>query len=135
MRDLFNQDRPMSPALIRSGTALLGGLFAIAAIFIVLQGFGNLFSLRTFLTGLFQLTGGLGLLLSLYLIVRLLGEAVMAMHRMNDRLTVMAMDLGNTRSAAVSPAEPDPKPAQRSRPAARKATPEPAKDDKTGEDS
>ncbi len=132
MRELFNQDRPMSPALVRSGTALLGGLFAIAAIFIVLQGFGNLFSLRTFLTGLFQLTGGLGLLLALYLIVRLLGEAVMALHRMNDRLTVIGMDLGHPRAASGAQSRTEPKPVHRTRAATRPAEPQAGKGEEPG---
>ncbi|MEM9670566.1 MAG: hypothetical protein AAF950_16740 [Pseudomonadota bacterium] len=131
MRDLFDQGRALSPALIRSGTGLLGALLGIAAIVVVLQGLGNVlsFSSQT-LTGIIQIAGGLGFLLAVYLMVRLLSEAVLALHRLNDRLTVLGSDLGTVAraSAEATKAEPkaDPKPIRKSRAktAAKTTTPQ-----------
>lgn len=107
MRDLLKQDRPLAPETVRLGISVLGGLFGLAAIIITLYGLFNLFGVGTFFIGLLQISGGLGLLLAIYLIVRLLSEAVMALHRLNDRLTIQA-DLLADRA-----------PAQAARPAAK----------------
>lgn len=97
MRDLLNQDRALSPALIRAGTNLLGLFIAITALFVILLSLGTFFS-GNFLAGIVQLSGGLGLLLGLYLIVRLLGEAVMGLHRLNDRLMILGDDVSSVRA-------------------------------------
>lgn len=97
MRDLFDQGRAMSPALIRTGIGLLGALLGVAAAIVFLQGLGNVLSFNAPLTGIVQISGGLGVLLAVYLIVRLLGEAVLALHRLNDRLTVLSSDLATLR--------------------------------------
>lgn len=92
MLDLFNLDRPLSPALARAGVAALGALLAVLAALTLLAALGNLFSGRI-LAGLVQLVGGVAVLLFTYLVARLLSEVVLALHRLNDRLTVMSDDL------------------------------------------
>ncbi|MEO1476380.1 MAG: hypothetical protein AAFS13_08350 [Pseudomonadota bacterium] len=115
MRDLFDQGRPLSSALIRSGTSLLGLLLGIAALIVLGQGLRNIFSLSAPFTGIAQISGGLGLLLATYLIVRLLSEAVLALHRLNDRLTVMNSDLGTNRAEPAPTTKPAAKPARRTK--------------------
>ncbi|MEO0882327.1 MAG: hypothetical protein AAFY34_06300 [Pseudomonadota bacterium] len=118
MRDLFDQGRAMSPGLIRSGTGMLGALLGVAGVIVLLQGLGNILSFSAPLTGIVQISGGFGILLAVYLIVRLLSEVVLALHRLNDRLTVLSADLSATRAAGAAPAEPvkpDPKPVRRTR--------------------
>ena len=122
MRDLFNQDRAMSPALIRVGVGLLGALLGVTALVVVAMSLGNMFSGRVF-AGVVQLAGGLGCLLALYLVVRLLAEAVMALHRLNDRMTVLGVELGAVRPQDTKPVQ-KPKPVRRVK--ATKSTPQEA---------
>lgn len=121
MRNLLNQNRPLSPATVQLATTALTVLFGVAGVIVFLFGFLNLFRASTFLTGLLQLSGGLGLLLAVVLIVRLLADGVMALHRMNDRLLILSDSLTARRApetpAPAAPAKPARKPA---RPAAKK---------------
>ncbi|MEM7007331.1 MAG: hypothetical protein AAF498_15750 [Pseudomonadota bacterium] len=111
MRDLFDQGRAMSPALIKTGTGVLGALLGAAGALVFLQGLGNILSFNAPLTGIIQIAGGLGFLLAVYLIVRLLGESVMALHRLNDRLTVLSSELTANRTSADLTPQPAAKPA------------------------
>lgn len=111
MRDLLNQDRAMSPALVRAGTTLFTVLLLALGVFIVLGSLGNLFSGRV-ISALVQLTGGAAALVFSFLVVRLLGEMLMALHRLNDRLTVLGDDLRDQRE----PATAKPTPARKSPP-------------------
>ncbi|MEL6323466.1 MAG: hypothetical protein AAGJ29_13150 [Pseudomonadota bacterium] len=121
MRELFNQDRPMSPGLIRSGVQALGLLLAAAAFVVVFYSLWTIFSGHV-IPGILQATAGLGLLLALYLIVRLLGEGVMALHRLNDRMTVLSNELAaqRTKGAEAEPAQATP--TKKRRAAAKKAS-------------
>ena len=92
MRDLFTQDRPLSPALIRTGTTLLALLLAGFAVLVVFMALGALAGGHV-LAGLIQLVAGLSAALFAHLTVRLLSELLMAAHRLNDRLTVLGDEL------------------------------------------
>jgi|GEM_PF-3328848 len=115
MQDLFNQDRALSPASVRLWVNILGLLFLIASLIILIKGTLTLFGSGTFLVGLLQISAGLGILLAIYLIVRLQAEALLANQRTNDRLTVLADAL----APRIVPA-PHKKPATR-KPAKAKA--------------
>lgn len=90
MRDLFSQSRPLSAATIRQAITLIGILFVIAAIIIVYNGLKTIFSTGAIDIGLLQITLGLGLLMAVFLLVRLQAETVLASHRANDRLMVLS---------------------------------------------
>lgn len=115
MRDLLNQNRPLSPASLQMGTTVMTLLFGVAAVLIFLFGFLNLLRPGTFLTGLLQIAGGLGFLLAVILIVRLLVESVMAQHRLNDRLVILTDALASRRAPMpeAAPAKPASKPVAR----------------------
>ncbi len=102
MRDLLNQDRALSPALVRTAMAIMGLLFAGLAALVALQGLGTLFG-GSFLAGLTQIIGGLAILFALYLTLRLLAEILMALHRLNDRLTVLSDELRDKRAEMPKP--------------------------------
>ena len=101
MKDLFDQERPLSPSLIRLGVSVLGICLGVIAITIALFALGNLFSGRI-LTAIFQLAAGLALTLFIYLVVRLLSEVLFAFHRMNDRLGILSEDLRADRRAETA---------------------------------
>lgn len=93
MRDLLDQDRALSPATVRRALTLLGGLLLLTAIIVLMMGIGTLFGDGTFFIGLLQISGGLGILLGLYLFVRLLAEMLITAQRTNDRLEILASAL------------------------------------------
>lgn len=134
MRDLLNQNRALSPDTIRLATSVLTALFALAALIITLNGLGNLFSGGSFLTGLLQISGGLGLIFGLYLIVRLLAECVTALHRLNDRIIILTDALSpraepiTAPAPAPAPKKPARKPRANSKPARQSPPTAPAPD-------
>lgn len=119
MQNLFNQDRALSPASVRFWLNVLGLLFLIASLIILVQGALTLFGSGAFLVGLLQISAGLGILLAVYLMVRLQAETLLATQRTNDRLTVLANALA-PRIAPQIDQTPSAKPAPR-KPAKAKA--------------
>lgn len=103
MRDLFQQDRAVSPATVRTAILVIGALFAGCLgliIFLALLGMfgidpqgapGRLFA------GLLQIGLSAGALLAIYMIVRLLGEILTALHRLNDRMTILSDEMRSVR--------------------------------------
>lgn len=111
MQDLFNQDRPLSPDLIRAGVGLLGILLGVVAIFVVLMALGTLFS-GAVIPAIIQAAAGLSIPLFIYLMTRILSEILFALHRQNDRMGVLAEDVRAATSTAAKPAPaPTPEPA------------------------
>ncbi len=110
MKELFEQDRAISPSTVRTATLLVGALFGVAVGLIILQALLSMFGADPtggfwlFLIGLTQISLGAGLLLAIYMMVRLLGEGLMAQHRLHDRLTILTDELGSHRTAAQTPA-------------------------------
>ena len=112
MKDLITQDRAISPSTVRTATLLVGMLFAVAVGLIILQALLSMFGADPsggfwlFLIGLTQISLGAGLLLAIYMMVRLLGEGLMAQHRLHDRLTILTDELGSRRAAQTPAASP-----------------------------
>ena len=86
----------MSPSLIKPATWLLSVVLAAAGGIVIVQALGTLFSGRPF-TALLQVAAGVALPLTLWLIVRLLSEILLAHHRMSDRLSVLTEALREKR--------------------------------------
>ena len=89
MRDLLDQNRALSPATIRMAINVLAALFVLSlslALFVHVVG---LFKSSGFILGLLTFSTATGVLLALYLMVRLQAEAVMAAHRNTDRLAIL----------------------------------------------
>lgn len=104
MRDIFDQDRPMTLGAVKLATAILGFGLVGSGVLVLLS------SLLTLLNGhpLMALAGlviGLSALAFLFIAVRLLGEILAALHRLNDRITILGDDIRNPRRVYASPAE------------------------------
>lgn len=89
MRELINQDRAMPLGLAKAVVNLIGVAFLVASVGIVLLGFNTLFG-GNILPGVIQIFGAPALLLSVYMILRLLLEILMASHRSHDRLGILS---------------------------------------------
>lgn len=92
----------MPLGLAKAAVNLIGIAFAIASFAIILLGIGTLLS-SNLLPGLIQTFGGPALLLSIYLILRLLLEILMASHRQNDRLGIVFDAMRENRQSSTTP--------------------------------
>ena len=98
MREIFDQDKSLSLGVIRQAAGIFNLLLAAAGLLAILRGLGRLFTGH--FIGAFVETLGIFVCLGfLFLVVRLLTELLAAMHRLNDRLTVLGDDLRSVRSA------------------------------------
>ncbi len=79
----------MPLGLAKALVNLIGLAFLIAAIAIVLLGFGTFFG-GSPLPGLIQIFGGPAVLLSIYMLLRLLLEILMSTHRVHDRVGIIS---------------------------------------------
>lgn len=112
MRDLFQLDRAVAPATVRTGMMIVGGMFSLCAGLIIvlalaaMLGFNPIGTVGSFLTGLLQISLGVGCLLALYMILRLLGEILMALHRLNDRMGILSDEMKSTRATQKAAGKP-----------------------------
>ncbi|KCZ91869.1 hypothetical protein [Hyphomonas johnsonii] len=104
MRDVFDQDRPMTLGAVKMATAILGIALAAAAVLILIGVIITLFKGKL-LIALTQLVLGFAGLIFLFVTVRLLGEILAALHRLNDRLAILGDDIRNPRRVAGAPGD------------------------------
>lgn len=97
MRGLWDQERPVSPALVRTALTFMGLLLGVWAGLNVLGALGELLSLRLG-AALNQLAGGIAVPLAIWIGLRLLADLVILQNQAVDRLAAM------NDTAGVSPA-------------------------------
>lgn len=101
MRELLNQDRAMPLGLAKAFVNLIGVAFVITSIAIILLSINTVFS-GNVLPGIIQIFGGPALLLSVYMLLRLLLEILMSTHRINDRVGVLSETVREKRQTSQS---------------------------------
>lgn len=89
MRGLWDNEQTLTPNLLKSGMALLGGLLFALAVANVASGVIYLIDAR-WLPGATQIAGGLAIPLAIWLAVKILSDFLTVQHRMNDRIQEMA---------------------------------------------
>lgn len=107
MRGLWDQERPVSPSMVRTSLTFLGLLLGALAVLNILGGLGDLFMLRIG-SALVKFTSGIAIPLAIWIGLRLLADLVILQNQAVDRL------------AALSglPVSPYAKPAGKGKPAA-----------------
>ena len=103
MKELLNQDRAMSIGLAKFAVNVIGIAFAITSFAIIILGISTLFSMNL-LPAVIQIFGGPAVLLSIYMLLRLMIEILMASHRGNDRLAILTDSMRETRQTTKDPA-------------------------------
>jgi len=99
MRGLWDHEQPLSPSLLRSALALVGGLLAAFAVALVV--FGVLTAIDGFyLSGVVVAMTGLALPLAVWLGLKMLADILTVLNRSYDRLDAMEERFGG----AVLPA-------------------------------
>lgn len=106
MREIFDQQRAMTLGAVKQATGVLAILFLILAILAVLSGLGHIFSGHVF-AGFARIIASLALLGFLYIVVRLLAEILAALHRLNDRLSIVGDEIRVQRSQGAPAPAPD----------------------------
>ncbi|MEQ9436575.1 hypothetical protein [Hyphomonas sp.] len=104
MRDIFDQDRPMTLGAVKLGTAILGIGLVVSGLMVLLSALFTLFNGHP-LMALTKLVIGVSVLVFLFITVRLLGEILAALHRLNDRLAILGDDIRNPRRVTATPAD------------------------------
>ena len=92
----------MSPSVIRMAINIVGALFVVSLLLILVVEVFGWFWKSAFFSGLLQFTLAAGFLLTLYMIVRLQAEAVMAAHRNTDRLAILTEALNAQQGAPAT---------------------------------
>lgn len=105
MRGLWDHEQLLSPSLVRSAVALLGGFLAALAAVNVVSGVMALAEGR-FLSAIEHFTGGLAIPFAVWLGVRMLADLLALQHRTHDK--VAGIDAGfeeapRRRRVAASP--------------------------------
>ncbi|MBU1288876.1 MAG: hypothetical protein KJ871_14260 [Alphaproteobacteria bacterium] len=104
MRDILDQDRPMTLGAVKLATAILGLALLMAALFVLFGALMALFNGHVIMA-LTRMAFGFALIIFLFVTVRLLGEILAALHRLNDRLAILGDDIRNLRHPAPPPPE------------------------------
>jgi hypothetical protein len=106
MRGLWDNEQTLTPSLLKSGMALLGGLLFLLAAANVTSGVFYVLDGR-WLPAATQIAGGLAIPLGIWLAVKILADFLTVQHRMNDRIQEMAdQTSGVAREAHAQPVWP-----------------------------
>jgi len=98
MRGQWDHEQPLSPSLVRSALALLGGFLAALALVILAQGVVNL-SAGNWLPAVVQFTAGIAFPFAIWLGLRMLADILMVAHRSHDKLELMVEKSGGAPAA------------------------------------
>jgi hypothetical protein len=93
MRGQWNHEQPLSPSLVRSALALLGGFLAALSLVIVAEGVINV-AAGNWLPAIVQFTAGIALPFAIWLGLRMLADILIVAHRSHDRLEQLAEKAG-----------------------------------------
>lgn len=105
VKDIWDQERPVSPALVRTALTFLGLLLGALAVLNVLGGLGDLLTLRVG-SALVKFTSGIAIPLAIWIGLRLLADLVILQNQAVERLSRLAGEPPQpSATEAASPAD------------------------------
>ncbi|MDP3737942.1 MAG: hypothetical protein Q8R02_11165 [Hyphomonadaceae bacterium] len=100
MRGLWDHEQPLSPSLLRSALALVGGFLATLALVVVVQGIVSIVR-GQYLLAAFQVTGGIALPFAIWLGLKMLADILTVLNRSYDRLDALEERFSGMAQAAT----------------------------------
>jgi hypothetical protein len=114
MRGLWDNEQPVSPSLLRSALALVGGFLALTTAVILIVAVGNVIA-GNYVAAALQVAAGIALPFAIWLGLRMLADILVVLNRSHDRLE-------GIEDALAARAAPAHRPAQANGPAAERAS-------------
>lgn len=103
MRGLWDNEQPLSPALLRSALALVGAFLGLTSVVMVIISVANVAS-GNYVPAAMQLAAGVALPFGIWLGLRMLADMLVVMNRTRDRMEAIEEALSGRPVAA--PAAP-----------------------------
>jgi hypothetical protein len=102
MRGLWDNEKPLSPALLRSALALVGGFLGLAAVVMLVISVASVAD-EKYAAGAMQLAAGVALPFGIWLALRMMADMLIAMNRTHDRLAAIEEALAGQPAPAPAP--------------------------------
>lgn len=102
MRGLWDNEKPLSPALLRSALALVGGFLGLASVVMLVISVASVAD-EKYAAGAMQLAAGIALPFGIWLGLRMLADMLITMHRTHDRMAAIEEALGGRPVSAPGP--------------------------------
>lgn len=114
MRGLWDNEQPISPSLLRSALALVGGFLALTSAVMLFLAVGSVVA-KFYLIAALQVAFGIAVPFAVWLGLRMLADILVALNRSHDRLEAIEEQLGGRITSAA------PRPPHANGPAAERA--------------
>jgi hypothetical protein len=105
MRGLWDNEQPVSPSLLRSALALVGGFLALSAAVMLFLAVGSVLA-QHYVVAALQVAVGIAMPFAIWLGLRMLADILIVLNRSFDRLDAMEETLAG--KAGVQRAGPQP---------------------------
>jgi hypothetical protein len=105
MRGLWDNEQPLSPSLLRSALALIGGFLGATALIVLTIGVGNVFAGNYFAAAL-QFTAGIALPFALWMGLKMMADMLIVLNRAHDRLAALEEASVKLPEVQIEPIEP-----------------------------
>ena len=100
MRGQWDNEQPLSPALLRSALALIGGFLALVAAVLMVIAAGNIFA-GNYVAAALQIAAGIAIPFAMWLGLKMLADILTVLHRSHDRLEALEERLGGPLTTAT----------------------------------
>jgi hypothetical protein len=102
MRGLWDNEKPLPPALLRSSLALVGGFLGLCAVVMLIISVANVAG-GNYVPAAMQLAAGVALPFGIWLALRMLADMLITMHRSHDRLAAIEEALSGKAAHVPAP--------------------------------
>ena len=93
MRGLWDNEKPLSPELLKSALALVGAFLGLTSVVMLMIAVASVTE-EKYAAAAMQLAAGIALPFGIWLALRMMADMLITMHRSNDRLAAIEDALG-----------------------------------------